>query len=260
MTSVRCAYQRTRPLTAREPFSAFPSSRFARATSVSSQTGGAWRRCVSCVARRRARRRARDVCGDARRAGRPPRGDASRLGNGDGRAARPRRRAWRPRARRPRRRRRAPLRNRRRSRAGASPRSARDGRVAGPGGRRTRRVPGDAASTVRTRWRLPGNVRTHRTTTTTTPKRRALVLPTRRRRGLREAMRNRNRPMKNQPRHRPPDAASTAARRMHETNPRTARTSRVGSRLRWRVSVRGSSREKTGETKKSQKTAKDVKR
>lgn len=211
----------TRPLTAREPFSAFPSSRLARATSVSSQTSGAWRRCVSCVARRRARRRARDVCGDARRAGRPPRGDASRLGNGDGRAARPRRRTWRPRARRPRRRTRAPLRNRRRSRAGASPRSARDGRVAGPGGRRTRRVPGDAASTVRTRWRLPGNVRTHPTTTTTTPKRRALVLPTRRLYlGLREAMRNRNRTMRNQPRHRP-DAASTAEGRMHETNGRT---------------------------------------
>ena len=99
-----------------------------------------------------------------------------------------------------------------------------------------------------------------RWTTTTTPKSRALVLPTRRRRGLREAMRNRNRPMKNQPRHRPPDAASAAARRMHETNPRTARTSRVGSRLRWRVSVRGSSREKTGETKKSVKTAKDLRR
>ena len=247
----------TRPLTAREPFSAFPSSRFARATSVWSQTSGAWRRCVSCVARRRARRRARDVCGDARRAGRPPRGDASRLGNGDGRAARPRRRTWRPRASRPRRRTRAPLRNRRRSRAGASPRSARDGCVAGPGGRRTRRVRGDAASTVRTRhrWRLllPGNVRTHPTTTTTTPKRRALVLPTRRLYlGLREAMRNRNRTMRNQPRQRP-DAASTAEGRMHETNPRTARTSRGGSRLRSRVSVKGSSREKTGETNTTKK-------
>jgi hypothetical protein len=131
------------------------------------------------------------------------------------------------------------------------------GRVAGPGGRRTRRVRGDAASTVRTRhrWRLllPGNVRTHPTTTTTTPKRRALVLPTRRLYlGLREAMRNRNRTMRNQPRQRP-DAASTAEGRMHETNPRTARTSRGGSRLRWRVSVKGSSREKTGETNTTKK-------